>query len=168
MATLQGTEQSTDALRSKIVAYELAVDLALAEERLEGHSTAFTTANPPIERLLSNHDLAKSAATAFQDWLDNQRATSYRRKITFACPYTAYYLVRKLALAYRHPQAQLQISLLDTLKTSSSETLHTNAELMVFLGGQAEEDERIKHGMPMPREDWPIEEEYADSVDLPG
>jgi hypothetical protein len=35
MATLQGTEQSTGTLRSKIVAYEHAIDLALAEERLE-------------------------------------------------------------------------------------------------------------------------------------
>lgn len=167
MATLQGTELSAEALRSKIVAYEHAVDLALAEERLEGHSAAFTAAHPPIQRLLRNHELAESAAIAFQDWLDNQRASSYRRKITFGCPYTAYYLARKLALAYRHPQAQLQTSLLETLRTSSPEALHTNAELMVFLGGQASEDERIKHGMPMPREDWPVEEEHAESVDLP-
>lgn len=38
------------------------------------------------------------------------------------------------------------------------EALHTNAELMTFLGGQASEYERIKHGMPMPKEDWPVEE----------
>lgn len=46
-------------------------------------------------------------------------------------------------------------------------THQTRTELSLFLGGQAEEEERIKHGMPMPREDWPMEEEYADSVDLP-
>lgn len=165
---LQGTEPfAAETLKHNIIAYEQAVDLALAEERLEGHSAAFTAADPPIQRLLRNHELAESAATAFQIWLDNQHATSYRKKITFGCYHTAYYLVRKLALAYRHPQAQLQISLLEALRTSSSEALHTNAELMVFLGGQASEDERIKHGMPMPEEDWPVEEENAESVDLP-
>ena len=168
---LQGAERYTLEIRkSNIIAYEQAVDLAIAEERLEGqlgHS-----ANPPFQdytgRLFRNEELAKSAVDAFRDWLENQPPSSYRQKLTFDCPHTAYYLVRKLALAYRHPQAQLQTSLLRTLRTSSPEVLRTNAELMVFLGGQASEEERIKHGMPMPEEDWPMpENEYADTVDLP-
>lgn len=75
-------------------------------------------------------------------------------------------MLRKL-LAYRYLQAGFQSSLVETLRGSSTATLQTNAEMGLFLGGQADEEERIKHGMPMPRKDWPIEEEYADSVDLP-
>jgi hypothetical protein len=173
---LQGAERYTFEIRkSNIIACEQAVELAIAEEHLEGqlgHSGVLTTADPPFQdyagRLFRNEELAKSAADAFRDWLENQCASSYRRKLTFDCPHTAYYLVRKLALAYRHPQAQLQTSLLETLRTSSPEALRTNAELMRFLGGQASEEERIKHGMPMPEEDWPMpENEYAKTVNLP-
>jgi hypothetical protein len=172
---LQGAERYTFEIRiSNIIAYEQAVDLAIAEERLEGQlgpSAAVDTANPPFRhyaaRLLRNEELANSAATAFQDWLDNQPPSCYRRKMAFNCPHTAYYLLRKLVLAYRHPQAGSQSSLLETLRTSSLVTLDTNDEMSIFLCGQASHDERMKHGIPMPEEDWPIEEEYASGVDLP-
>ena len=59
-------------LKSSIIAYPQAVDLAIAEERLEGqlrHTNALTTAKPPVHhyaaRLLRNDELAKSAAAAF-------------------------------------------------------------------------------------------------------
>jgi hypothetical protein len=174
---LQGAERFAFEIRvSNVIAYDQAVDLAIAEERLEGQSgrlgdSAALTANPPIQyyaaRLLRNDELAKSAAAAFYTWLDNQRPSCYRRQLSFNCLHTAYYMLRKLVLAYRYPQAGFQSSLLETLRTSSMVTHQTRAELSLFLGGQAEEEERIKHGMPMPREDWPMEEEYADSVDLP-
>ena len=167
---LLGSERFTiEILKSNMIAYPQAVDLAMAEERLQGQSSqaTSTTANPPIQCLLRNDELAKSAAAAFHTWLENQRESSYRRRLTFNCIHTAYYLLRKLVLAYRYPQAQFQKSLLETLRTSSPVTLQTNAELALFLGGQASEDERMKHGMPMPKEDWPVEEENAESVDLP-
>jgi hypothetical protein len=173
---LEGAERYTLQIRiSNIIAYEQAVDLAIAEERLEGqlghlgHSAALT-ANSPIQyyaaRLLRNDELAKSAAAAFYTWLDNQRPSSYRRQLSFDCPHTAYYMLRKLVLAYRYPQAGFQSSLLEALRTSTTVTHQTNSELALFLGGQADEEERVKHGMSMPREDWPMEEEYADSVNL--
>lgn len=161
-------------LKPSIIAYSQAVDLAIAEERLEGHlrhADVLTTTRTPVHHyaahLLRNNELAKSAAAAFHRWLDSQRASSYRRELTFNCPHTAYCMLRKLALAHRHPQAGFQSSLLETLRTSSAATLQTNAELALFLGGQADHDERMKHGIPMPEEDWPVEEENAESVDLP-
>ena len=161
-------------LKSSIIAYPQAVDLAIAEERLEGqlsHTDALTTAKLPVHHyvacLLRNDELAKSAAAAFHRWLASQRTSSYRRELIFDCPHTAYYMLRKLALAHRHPQAGFQSSLHETLRTSSVVTLQTNAELALFLGGQADHDERMKHGMPMPEEDWPVEEENDESVDLP-
>lgn len=53
-------------LKSNMIAYPQAVDLAMAEERLQGQSSqaTSTTANPPIQRLLRNDELAKSAAAA--------------------------------------------------------------------------------------------------------
>ena len=44
--------------------------------------------------------------------------------------------------------------------------LRTNAELATFLCFESGEDERIKQGIPIPKEDWPIDNEYA-SFDLP-
>lgn len=38
---------------------------------------------------------------------------------------------------------------------------------MTSLGGQASEDERIKHGMAMPKENWPVEEENSIVVCFP-
>jgi hypothetical protein len=175
---LRSAERYTFEIRiSNIVAYEQAVDLAIAEERLEGqlgHSAAFT-GDPPIQRyaarLLRNDELASCAAAAFRNWLDNQPPDSYRRKMTFSCPHTAYYILRKLVLAYRHPQAEFQSLLLETLRTSSLVTLETNDEMSLFIGYQADYDERMKHGIPMPEEDWPTDEEenlpewdYADDV----
>lgn len=87
---------------SYIVAYEQAVDLVIAEERLEGqlrHSAAFTTTKPPMQyyaaRLLHNDELARSAASAFHIWVENQDADSFknRRELPSDCPYTAYYLL---------------------------------------------------------------------------
>lgn len=158
---LQGAERYTFEIRiSNIIAYEQAVDLAIAEERLEGQlgpSASVDTASTPFHhyaaRLMRNEELAKSAATAFQYWLDNQCPSSYRRKMTFNCPHTAYYLLQKLVLAYRHPHTGFQSSLLETLRTSSPVTLETNDEMSLFICGQADYDERMKHGIPMPEED---------------
>lgn len=64
---LQDSELFTiEILRSNMIAYLQAVELALAEERLEGTSAQaiFTTAKPPTQCLLSNGELAKSAAAA--------------------------------------------------------------------------------------------------------
>ncbi|GAB7326993.1 hypothetical protein MBLNU13_g10940t1 [Cladosporium sp. NU13] len=138
-------------LKPSIIAYLQAVDLAIAEERLEGqlrHKHALTTAKPPVHhyaaRLLHNDQLAKSAAAAFHRSLKTRSRAS-------------------------HPQAGFQSSLLETLRTSSVVTLQTNAELALYLGGQADHDERVKHGTSMPEEDWPIDQGgYAEAADHPG
>jgi len=152
---LQDVERYTFKIRiSNIIAYEQAVDLAIAEERLEGHlsHSAALTASPPLQhyaaRLLRNDELANSAAAAFRNWLDNQPPSSYRRNMTFSCPHNAYYILRKLVLAYRHSHAGFQSSLLETLKTSSPVTLETNDEMSLFICVQADYDERMKHGIP--------------------
>lgn len=157
---------------SKIVAYEQAVDLAMAEERLEGQLRHSAATNPPMQyyaaRLLRNDELARSTASAFRIWVENQDADSFknRRELPSDCPYTACYLLRKFVLAYRHTQAGFRSSLLDTLRKSSPVTLRTNADLATFLCFASGEDERIKQGIPIPKEDWPIDNEYA-AFDLP-
>jgi hypothetical protein len=50
---------------------------------------------------------------------------------------------------------------------SSLEILRMNDELSFSVGGFRSDEERIIHGIPMPVEDWPPEEEHAMAVDLP-
>jgi hypothetical protein len=98
---------------------------------------------------LRNDKLAKSAATAWAAWLavlGTKDTGNYRLKLTFNCPHAAYYILRKLVLAYHHPQAQLQSLLLETLMATSLETLRTNDELSFFLGSFCSEEERTLHG----------------------
>lgn len=167
----QGTERfAAEILKSKIVAYEQAVDLAITEERLEVNAAASADTRPlfqkHIGRLLRNAELAESAATGLDAWLSSFKMDKYRRKLNFTYAHASYYLLRKLVLAYRHPEARLQTSLLLHLRTSSEETLHIHASLDGFLAGGITEEERIRHGMPKPEEDWAPEDEYAVRVDL--
>jgi hypothetical protein len=109
---LQGTERiAGEIINSKILAYEQAVDLAIAEQRLDSNSVATTLPNGRLpfhryaERLLSNDKLAKSAATAWAAWLavlGTKDTGNYRLKLTFNCPHAAYYILRKLVLSYHH------------------------------------------------------------------
>ena len=63
-------------LKPSVIAYPQAVDLAIAEERLEGRLRHSATTNPPMQyyaaRLLRNDELARSAASAFRIWVENQ------------------------------------------------------------------------------------------------
>lgn len=45
------------------------------------------------------------------------------------------------------------------LRTSSPVMLDTNAEMSLFIRIQSDYDERMKHGIPMPEENWPTDEE---------
>lgn len=101
----QYTEQfAGEIISSTIPAHEQAIDLAIAEERLEDNSN-FTNARPPFQyyarRLLRNQKLAMSAAPTWDTWLANLDAHDRRRTLTYTCLHASYYVLRKLVLAYR-------------------------------------------------------------------
>jgi hypothetical protein len=168
----QDTERiAAEIIRSTIPAYERAIELAVAEQRLEDNSTS-ANERAPVEyyaqRMLRNHKLAMSAASTFATWLANREADDYRRTITLTCPHASYYVLRKLVLAYRYPRAQfLRHSELVLLRNSSRAMLDTHSELSVFLGVHASEDERAKHDIDMPEEDWPPGTELEQNMELP-
>jgi len=138
-------------ISSTIPAHEQAIDLAIAEEHLENNS-AFANERPHVQhyghRLIRNHELATSAATAWAAWLEDCRPDNYRRRLTFTCSHASYYVLRKLVLAYRYPQAQfLRRSMLEVLRNSSRAMLETHGELNAFLGVAASTEERALHGI---------------------
>lgn len=158
-------------ISSTIPAHEQAIDLAIAEEHLENNS-AFANERPHVQyyghRLPRNHESATSAATAWAAWLEDCRPENYRRRLTFTCSHASYYVLRKLVLAYRYPQAQfLRRSMLEVLRNPSRAMLETHGELSAFLGVAASTEERALHGIDMPEEDWPPGAEYERNVELP-
>lgn len=140
----QGTERfAEDIISTTIPAYGQAIDLAVAEQRLEGNSTS-TNERPSVQyyahRLLRNHELAMSAATAWAVWLEDCGPDDYRQGLKFTCAHNSYYALRKLVLAYRYPQTQyLRHSVLAALENSPRAMLKTHTELSGFLGTYASE-----------------------------
>lgn len=140
----QGTERfAEDIISTTIPAYGQAIDLAVAEQRLEGNSTS-TNERPSVQyyahRLLRNHKLAMSAATAWAVWLEDCGPDDYRQGLKFTCAHNSYYALRKLVLAYRYPQTQyLRHSVLAALENSPRAMLKTHTELSGFLGTYASE-----------------------------
>jgi hypothetical protein len=151
----------TGILKPQIPAYDTAVDLAILEETLcsDAQLSSLPTKHHPVRlclrRLLYNADLASSAATAWAAWIAELPADNYRRSLKFSSLHSSYYLIRKLVLAFRFPQAQLQNALYSTLRASSQDVLRTHDELCTYLCGRwADDVERTRHGIPKDEKDW--------------
>lgn len=121
---------TTSALRNDIPDHEDALDLAEIEQVWcsQNYPLTLTPFSEVTTRLFYNLDLAKSAtdalATALQkgcppgaDLPDSMQTFSTSHKSLHA----AYYLMRKIVVAYEWPEAQLQNSLCSTLRSYSEE-----------------------------------------------
>jgi hypothetical protein len=159
-------------LKPYIPAYEDAVHLTILENTWTDNSHPV---NPVriylcLPRLLHNADLAASATAA---WDAHLRRTRYRKRIplrTYASKQTSYDLARKLVLARKHPESKALLlpALLNTLVTSSTETLHTHQDLIDFLTfNDSTHEERLRHGISKPEEEWGLYDVYDDVQDVP-
>lgn len=160
-------------LEPQIPAYKDAVDLATLEETWANNTRPV---NPiPVRlclyRLLHNADLASSANTEWDEhevssnnYLKRSSPTSYTPK------HSSYFLARKLLLAREHPESRASLlpPLHKALVTASIETLHTHADFLAFLtmNGSTHE-ERLRHGIPKPKEEWSLYDVYDDAQDAP-
>lgn len=160
-------------LKPKTPAYKDAVELAILEETW---TSDVRPVNPiPIRsclsRLLHNVDLASSATAAWNEHelcLDNYLRRPPPRKYT--SKHASYYLARRLLLARQRPESRPSIlpPLFKALITSSIGTLHTHDDLLSFLtlDGSTHE-ERLRHGIPKPEEEWSLYDVYDDVQNAP-
>jgi hypothetical protein len=133
---------TTSALQNEIPDYEEALDLANIEQ--EWCSDNYPLTLPPFSevtaRLLYNLDLATSATDALMaalqkacppgaDLPDSMQTFSHSHKSLHA----AYYLMRKIVVAYEWPEAQLQNSLCTTLRSYNEEDAGRLDEFYNFL-----------------------------------
>jgi len=104
----------------------------------------------------------------------NRRSTSYEALYTYTRGYVltfapdhislhaAYYLMRKIALAYLHPEAQLQDALCKTLRSYSKEDVSRIDMFCLFLtDGNADLPERQTHDIDKPLSEWTQEDEWG-------
>lgn len=160
-------------LEPQIPASKDAVELAI----LEGTWTHNTHPVNPIplrlclSRLLHNADLALSATT---EWDEHKVCLSNHLKRfpprTYTSKQASYYLARKLLLARQRPESRRSLlpPLHKTLVTASIETLHTHDDLLAFLTmNAATHEERLRHGIPKPKEEWSLYDVYDDVQDAP-
>jgi hypothetical protein len=160
-------------LEPQTPAYKDAVGLAILEETWT-HDTHPANSIPVrlcLSRLLRNADLASSATTQWdkhEKRLNNYIRTTPAR--TYTSKQASYYLARKLLLARQRPESRtlLLSPLHQTLVTSSIETLHTHDDLLAFLtmNGSTHE-ERLRHDIPKPKEEWSLYDVYDDVQDAP-
>ena len=185
-ATLSGTSQRLRAvwlehgdiiianiLQSRIPDYKDAVELAILEETWthDAHPVNPIPVRLCLSRLLHNADLASSATSEWEEHevcLNNYLQSPPPR--TYTSKQASYYLARKLLLARQRPdsRAVLLPPLFKTLVTSSIMTLHTNDDLLTFLiSKDSTHEERLRHDIPKPEEEWSLYDVYDDVQDAP-
>jgi hypothetical protein len=168
---------ATSVLRQQIPEYEDAVELAILEEIWINKNTrlasivASNTNNTKIpvglyaRRLLNNASLAMSATDAREavladigSWVPGTLTILAPNRLF--SPHAAYYLMRKIALAYSYPEAQLQDALYSTLRGNYSEAdAEALDQFCSFLCDTPDDSgERGKHGIEKPRSEWTPED----------
>lgn len=150
-------------LKPQITVYDDAVDLAMLEE-----TWANTPPSSPVSlrqclaRLLHNAKLPSSATAAWDAHITSM-GSGYQPITNITSILTSYYLTRKLRLARLHRGANLLPALYQTLCASSRGAINTHAEFSCFFTSSYNEDEeRLKHGISKPKEDWTEEDERYD------
>jgi hypothetical protein len=133
---------ATSILRQQIPEYKDAVNLAILEELwLNGNSQL---ASKPFTKLpvrLYGKQLLKIAKLATSA---SAARVAYDKHVQIFPPnqislHAAYYLMRKIALAYLHPEAQLQDALCQALRSYSKEDLNRIDRFCEFLCGPLSE-----------------------------
>lgn len=147
----------TEILKSHIEAYEDALELATLEETWTTDSPATTPVSirQCLPRLLHNADLAASMAMHWK----NKHSTDDGEKsesTTSTSAQASYYLMRKLLLARRHPEANLLRSLYTSLRILPEESLDVHEDFSDWLlhSGPSNDDAKASHGILKPEEEW--------------
>jgi hypothetical protein len=165
-------------LRQQIPDYDDAAHLAILEAiwinkktRLASVVASSTAAKVPVglyaTRLLHNASLAMSATDAREAALAGVGFHVVGSFPTVAPSrifslHAAYYLMRKIALAYSYPEARLQNTLYSTLRANYSEgDAEALDQFLSFLcDGPDDLGERSKHGIDKPRSEWMEEDAW--------
>ena len=156
-------------LRRQIPAYQDAVDLAILEEHLTDRTRFALPAidQVPVHlylpRLLHNASLASSATSAWSAYIGDLGPDVCEARLRFISPHAAYYLMRKIVFSHRWGSKLLDCHLYSTFETLSKDALMSIDDFLCFLtSSDADYDERLKHGIPKPEEDWIEEDEWKD------
>jgi hypothetical protein len=158
-------------LRQQIPEYEDAVDLSILDEiwcnkntKLASTVSTVPTTQVPVrsysKQLLHNSKLAISATDLPRERLIDE----YIFSPDHVSLHAAYYLLRKIALAYMYPEAQLQNALYSTLRTYSEAYEERLEMLQLYLCVDAHKRERRKHGIDKPISDWTPEDEANEGL----
>jgi hypothetical protein len=157
-------------LRRQIPAYRDAVDLAISEEPLiDKTQLALPAINQApvrlyLSRLLRNAGLASSATSAWLAYVGDLVPDSYEaRSLRYISPHAAYYLMRKVVFSHRWRRKCLNDHLYSTLDALSKDATRSIDDFLCFLTSTcADYDERLKHGIPKPEEEWTEADEWKD------
>jgi hypothetical protein len=157
---------ATNVLQQQIPEYADAVDLAILEDLwINGNSQLASTPFTKLPVHLYGKQLLKIAKLAMSA---TAASTAYTRGnvLTFAPDHislhAAYYLMRKIALAYLHPEAQLQDGFCKTLRSYSKEDVSRIDMFCLFLtDGNADLPERQTHDIDKPLSEWTQEDEWG-------
>lgn len=156
-------------LRRQIPAYQDAVDLAVLEEtlidktRLALPMTNQIPVRHYLSRLLRNASLASSATAAWAACEGGHASDRYQAKLVHISPQAVYYLMRKIFFSHRWRSKCLDSHLYSTFDALSKDAMMPIDNFLCFLTSTyADYDERLKHGIPKPEEDWTEEDEWKD------
>lgn len=157
-------------LRRQIPAYQDAVDLAILEEHLTDQTqfalpaTGLVSVGLYLSRLLHNADLASSATSAWSAYLERLGPdTCHARSFHNVSLHAAYYLMRKVVFSYQWRSKPLDRHLYSTFDALSYDAMISIDDFLCFLtSSYADYDERLKHGIPKPEEDWTEEDKWKD------
>jgi hypothetical protein len=157
-------------LKTQIPAYQDAVELAILEEPLiDKPRLALPTINQVpvplyLPRLLQNAGLASSATSAWSAYArDFEPDTVPARSLRIISPHAAYYLMRKVILSHRWRSQWLDGHIYSALDALSKDAVVSIDEFSCFLtSNYADYDERLKHGILKPEEDWTEADEWKE------
>jgi hypothetical protein len=156
---------ATNVLQQQIPEYADAVDLAILEDLwINGNSQLASTPFTKLPVRLYGKQLLKIAKLAMSA---TAVRTAHNKHVQIFPPnyislHSAYYLMRKMALAYLHPKAQLQDALCKTLRSYSKEDVSRIDMFYLFLtDGNADLPERQTHDIDKPLSEWTQEDEWG-------
>lgn len=160
-------------LRRQIPEYQDAVDLAILEEPLidKTQLTLPTMYQVPVRlylpRLLRNAGLASSATAAWLAYVEDLGSDSPQAEsLHVVSPHAAYYLMRKVVLSHQWRSKRLDRHLYSTFEALSKDAMLSIDDFLCFLTSTyADYDERLKHGIPKPKEAWTEADEWKDEED---
>ncbi|KAM0707813.1 hypothetical protein Q7P35_004462 [Cladosporium inversicolor] len=157
-------------LRRQTPASQDAVDLAILEEHLIDRTRFALPAidQVPVRlyllRLLHNASLASSATSAWSAYVEDLAPDSCKaRSLRIISPHAAYYLMRKVVFSHQWRSKLLDRHLYSTFDALSNDAMISIDDFLCFLtSSYADYDERFKHGIHKPEEDWTEEDKWKD------